>query len=214
LRKSRRKWFEQFSRSYAVGGLASEASDVTWSKGYLFGAGMSIRKRAWEAICRKGFTPLLSDRSGSTLASGGDGEICKVLRLAGWKLYYDPRLHIKHYMPAMRLQWNYLRKLRRAIGASSIYADCYSFASRPNRFGISKLIRENWLFQLTSTLVDLAPYGRMVLRAELRNREGNSRALEVDSLIGRLEALWHARLEYDRAIRRIRSAPWPSEWFT
>lgn len=204
------EWFERFSRSYAVGGMATEASDVTWSKGYLFGAGLSIRKRAWQSIRRHGFTPLLSDRTGTALTSGGDTEMCRALRLAGWKLYYDPRLRLKHYMPAARLDWNYLRRLRRSMGSASIFTDSYTFASRPNRFGISKPIKENWVFQIMTTLFELAHCGAMAVRPRLRNREGDEKALEVEGRIGRLQALWHARFDYDRTIRKVRSAPWRS----
>ncbi|HEY3916063.1 MAG TPA: glycosyltransferase, partial [Verrucomicrobiae bacterium] len=62
-------WFLEFSRSYAIGEMAFEAANVTWTRGYLFGAGLSIRKCAWQSLREHGFTPLLTDRAGASLTS-------------------------------------------------------------------------------------------------------------------------------------------------
>jgi hypothetical protein len=155
-----------------------------------------------------GFSAHLSDRTGATLSSGGDTEICRALRLANWKLFYDPRLRLQHFMPASRLQWDYLRRLRRSLGASSAGLDPYAFATRRNRLGVSKVVRENWLFQSVVALRDLAGYGMMAIRSERRALEGSEKALEVEFLLGRLGALWQSRGDYGRRIREVRKAPW------
>jgi hypothetical protein len=201
-------WFEAFSRSYAIGGMADAAADVTRSKGYLYGAGLSVRKSAWQAVQQKGFTPLLMDRTGSALTSGGDGEICKTLILAGWRLYYDPRLRLRHYITADRLNWNYLRRLRHGMGAASPLVDCYTFASRRSRLPLAKAVKENWIFQIFCTIGQLATCGAMSVSAKARDEEGSARALHAEWQLGRLGTLWKMRGDYDRSMRRIRSAPW------
>lgn len=204
-------WFERFSRSYAVGGMADEAADVTWTKGHLFGAGLTVRKKAWESLWQQGFRPLLSGRKGKSLAAGEDTEICKALRLAGWRLYFDPRLRLQHFIPKRRLEWDYLRRMRRGMGACSIYVDCYSFASAANRFGLSKSIRENWVYQLLAALWVLAQAGRPAWDSKARKLEGSEGAALAEWQVGRLGALWQERGGYNRAIRKIRQAPWVAQ---
>ncbi|HEX3716446.1 MAG TPA: glycosyltransferase [Verrucomicrobiae bacterium] len=201
-------WFSRFQGSYAVGGVTATASDVTWTRGFLFGAGLSIRKQAWMELRQAGFLPGLSDRKGNALASGGDTEICRALRLANWKLRYDPRLCLKHFMPSARLDWNYLRRLRRALGASTVGLDAYTFATRRNRWGVSKLILGNWVFQTVMTLKELASCGAAAIYPSKRGLEGNEKALQAEFLLGRLNALLESRADYGRRAQKICQAPW------
>ena len=83
------------------------------------------------------------------------------------------------------------------MGAASIYLDCYSFASFPNRFGVSKFVKENWIFQMIATSLELAACGRMAVSSKLRNLEGDAKALEAEVQIGRLGALWNARYAHN-----------------
>jgi len=108
-------WFDKFQGAYAVGPQGNERGFVERS---LFGAGFCIRKSIWEHLKDSNFKLLLSGRTGGNLNSGGDSEICWGLRLAGYKLYYDPELRYKHYIPASRLTWGYARKLFKEFGKS------------------------------------------------------------------------------------------------
>ncbi|MGE9296159.1 MAG: hypothetical protein ACQKBV_07740, partial [Puniceicoccales bacterium] len=56
---------------------------------------------------------------------GGDFELCYALILSGWKLWYDPRLHIRHFMPSARLTWENLEKLNYGFGQQSVVFDAY-----------------------------------------------------------------------------------------
>jgi hypothetical protein len=57
--------------------------DVTWVRNGLWGAGLCVRKTAWEGLVERGFRPKLTDRTGTQLTTGGDNEMCLALRLAG-----------------------------------------------------------------------------------------------------------------------------------
>jgi cellulose synthase/poly-beta-1,6-N-acetylglucosamine synthase-like glycosyltransferase len=201
-------WFAQFSRSFAVGELSSEAADVTWSKGYLWGAGLSIRKQAWQKLHADGFTPLLQDRSGSSLSSGGDTELCRALRLAGWRLHYDPRLRLQHFMPAGRLTWDYLRRLRRAFGVSSVAIEAYDLALRSDGSPLRRLARESWALQFFWTLKDLLGCGAMAWSERRRKVEGDATALKAEWLLSRLNELVCHPLSCGRMIGSIRKAAW------
>lgn len=201
-------WFKDFSRSYAVGEMAPAAGDVTWTRGYLFGAGLTIRKSAWDSLRQAGYKPMLSDRSGKALTSGGDEELCKALRLAGWTLYYDPRLRLQHFIPSGRMKWEYLRGLRRGFGIASVTLDAYKFATKRNRLGVSRTLRTCWLFQFMSSLTDLIACGKMAFFEQQRASEGDASALAAEYALGRLSQLWTDRMVYGRRSRQLRAAPW------
>ncbi len=59
------QWFERHKSSYAPGAQGQEeGGDVTWRR-FLMGAGLTIRKSAWQHIFDNGFTFLLVDRQGA-----------------------------------------------------------------------------------------------------------------------------------------------------
>jgi glycosyltransferase involved in cell wall biosynthesis len=84
------------------------------------GAGMALRRAAWEAWLRSrngaGFA--LSDRRGEELTSGGDNDLVLCTLRAGWEVAYFPSLSLTHLIPAGRLDLSYLARLNRGIQKS------------------------------------------------------------------------------------------------
>jgi glycosyltransferase involved in cell wall biosynthesis len=118
-------WYDRYARYYAVSKQGTESGDVTNKKGCLYGAGMIIRKSHWLTLNKLGFVPLLTCRKGDTLSSGGDTEYSYVLRLLGYKMWYDERLYFKHFMPDGRLNLQYIRKIRKAMSKSNFVVSVY-----------------------------------------------------------------------------------------
>ena len=118
-------WFELVFNSFAVGKQCRSTGYVPASRGYLWGAGLTIRKTAWNNLTSKGFRFMLSGREGNKLSSGEDTELCFALRLCGWRLWYDERLKFVHYIPKERLNLIYLKHLYRAFGDASVILDQY-----------------------------------------------------------------------------------------
>jgi len=87
----------------------------------VYGAGMALRKSIFYKVTKSNFSFILSDRKGKKLSSGGDTEICMLVRNAGYKIYFDDSLTFKHYLSNDRLQWRYYLKLRRSFGKSSAH---------------------------------------------------------------------------------------------
>lgn len=116
--KERPDWFEKFSGLYAVGAQAPKSGDISFAKGYVYGAGAFINKKALASIRRSDVKLLLSDRKGDKLTSGGDNEIGYLLVFAGYKIVYDDRLTFKHFIPEFRLKLSYLKKMRKSYAAS------------------------------------------------------------------------------------------------
>src|SRR5690606_10885647 len=57
--------------------------------------------------------------------SGGDTEYCYALRLLGYKIWYDERLHFFHYMLAKRVNIEYVSRVRKAISYSNFVCFAY-----------------------------------------------------------------------------------------
>lgn len=111
------EWFENFKNNYAVGKQANYSGDIT-ARGYLWGAGLITSKTIFNACINAEFPYLLTDRKGNLLTSGGDTELCSRIILLGYKLYYDERLKLRHFIPANRLSREYFEKLLEGINTA------------------------------------------------------------------------------------------------
>ena len=112
------KWLEDFSGYYALGKQGSESGDITESRGCLYGAGIVFRKSALIEIQEKGFKSILTGRKGNSLLSGEDLEISYMLRIAGYRLFYDSELIFYHCITKARFSFIYFIRLVFYIGYS------------------------------------------------------------------------------------------------
>jgi glycosyltransferase involved in cell wall biosynthesis len=115
---------KQHLTSYACGheGMEScylEDRIVPW------GAGLVLRAEFLKRLYHLNFESLLSDRTGKELSSGGDTEICYLLRLCGYRWKYDNRLYLKHAIPSNRLNIEYLKRLYSGFGHANVIIDWY-----------------------------------------------------------------------------------------
>jgi glycosyltransferase involved in cell wall biosynthesis len=83
----------------------------------LVGAGMVVRREALLA-CGWAERPLLADRVGKRLVSGGDVEIAQRIHSAGYSLWYTPDAVLRHRIPPNRATWRYLLRVNYGLGAS------------------------------------------------------------------------------------------------
>ena len=202
-------WFEEFNEGYAVGKQGESTGDVTWSRGHLWGAGLTIRKAAWKQLREKGFTPILSDRKGKSLSSGGDYEICYALRLAGWRLWYCDELVFKHHISAERNNWNYLKRLQIGFGAQTIGHDPYYYYINYKPSEIRKLFGGVWIRQLLREVYTAVFRDRSIWHAlRINNRNEWKRQICWLNHLGRMKALLKQRSKYDDNLVRIRNAKW------
>lgn len=82
------------------------------------GAGMAIRRAAWEAWLKSPTRHRFTDRRGDELTSGGDNDIVLSAMHASWEAGYFPILNLTHLIPAQRLETSYLARLNRSIQTS------------------------------------------------------------------------------------------------
>lgn len=204
-------WFDRFCHTYAIGPQGERAGDVSDHRESLWGAGITIRKAAWLGLLGAGYSSLLTGRQGQALTSGEDAELCLALRLAGWRLWYEPRLRLRHFMPAERLTWSYHRRKERGAGTSSVGLDPYRFARKPERSGLTlflRHVRQSWIWQCISSVGVLLRRFFVSPRFLLRAHEGNQSILDIEYHLGRLEGLWTQRRVYSRNLRCVRRAKW------
>jgi glycosyltransferase involved in cell wall biosynthesis len=103
-------WFWSHARGYAVGVQAMESGDIT-SRGLVWGAGMVLRATVYRKMVTEQIANLTVGKQGEKLTTGEDAEICKWFILAGYRLWYDERLKLAHYIRAERLTKEYCRRL-------------------------------------------------------------------------------------------------------
>lgn len=179
-------WFELFAEKYAIGSQGAESGDITDGRGVLWGAGLTVRKSAWLELQDLGFRPILPDRRGQLLSAGGDSELCFALRLIGWRLWYDERMLLEHFLPESRLTWSYLRKLHRGFGASYVWLDCYKTVLRWQSNRAESWIKQTRLWRALSVVKALIKAKVQLSLTKGKTTEGNPRVLRIESCIGQL----------------------------
>jgi glycosyltransferase involved in cell wall biosynthesis len=103
-------WLADFSDVYGTG-PQGEREGIAPPTMTFYGAGVVVRKKDYQDLVGSGFRFFLSGRQGGRLTTGEDRELCHALVLRGKKLYYDPQLKFRHYIPSARASWNYYRKM-------------------------------------------------------------------------------------------------------
>lgn len=136
-------WFDLIKGAYAVGKQYPQSSYVD----FVWGAGFIIDKTAFTKLQNFGFTPLLSGRSENKLTSGDDAELCYVLRLHGYKIFYDENLKLKHYIVNSRLKKTYLIKLIKGFLIAENVLQPYKLFLDDSNFKKFSLNRQYWFNQ-------------------------------------------------------------------
>ena len=179
-------WFDAFKVALALSPKEETYGWISDPDKYLPGAGLSIRQTALRDILALGFTPTLAGRSGKSLLSGEDLELGAALRLAGWKLWREESVTIKHFMPAGRLTWSYMKRLYYGFGASGFSPyEVLLFAKGSH---LKQRLKTTFLWQVLFT-------AKRGLRAILREAQIGSES--VQGRVLQLERAWFAgRLSY------------------
>jgi len=194
-------WFEKYKGCYAVGVQGESSGYVDDSRGYLWGAGLTIRRSAWEEILNNGFSFTLSGRKGANLSSGEDTEMCFAIRCYGWRLWYDERLLYYHYLPSSRLTWGYLKRLLRGFGASNIVLDAYRefFNLNVDSMPVFKHI---WIYDTLSIIRNYRKRYAQLITVHFE-AEGSHNVLGFHGKIGKLVAILSLRHKYDELKSQI-----------
>ncbi|MBW4555250.1 MAG: hormogonium polysaccharide biosynthesis glycosyltransferase HpsE [Trichormus sp. ATA11-4-KO1] len=80
------------------------------------GAGLVVRKQAWETTVPKNL--VLNHKGREAGLASEDLEAVLHIQLGGWEIWYNPEMHVYHQIPAWRLQKEHLISLFRCVGLS------------------------------------------------------------------------------------------------
>ncbi len=101
----------------AICDLGDIAKRIDHLGGGIVGAGLCVRADLLRLIFDLTIlSNTVSDRTGSSLISGGDLAISIAARQLGWECWYVPSLQIEHLLPGTRMNIHYLRRLYEGIG--------------------------------------------------------------------------------------------------
>lgn len=158
---------------------------------HLVGAGMAARR---EAILQCGWMEktYLLDRKGKQLTSGGDMELMLRIRLAGFELWYNPAMELRHIIPPERMHPDYLCRLYRGFAEGDAILCALTEGPPVSLAWKLRLVASRLGFLLRRLLA------YVVKDFLLRRRIGAFRRIQVHEGLGQfhsaLRLLWHKEL--------------------
>jgi glycosyltransferase involved in cell wall biosynthesis len=151
-------WFYTYASGYAVGVQRMKSGDIS-ERGFVWGAGMVVRRNLLLNIFSAGHELLLSGRKGSKITAGDDCEMCKWFLLAGYKLWYEESMIFYHFIPKERLTDEYLDNLFKG------FSDSCQILARYDQYLQRRVFRQSWYKKPVcwfkseiGVLLDLSPY--------------------------------------------------------
>jgi len=197
------QWFGEFQRSYAVGPQAPQSGQ---HHTMLYGAGLNIRKQAWDMLVENEFSFILSDRKGASLSSGGDAELCMAVLLMGYELYYASDLEFKHYMPAVRITWDYLARLNRAFAQASPIMNIYIALYKHK--GLDRYKYTNVFLAMANSCYNYFRARRSYMPEKSGSSEGNGDYLALQFHRAYLKNQFRMVLTFPSIVRNLKKASW------
>ncbi len=187
-------WLPRYQGWYAVTGAPNGAASLR-EEGFLWTAGTAFRRRILDGL--KGSTLLVSGRRGQSLDAGEDHELCNLMQRCGEKLYRYSGLHFRHYLPAARLTWDYLKRLHYGEGLVSVKLDAYRMETTSSTW--RKWLLQSWWAQLVYVWFKILRY-QLWLGLSPADVPGDARVLFLQIYRGRLAALWSHRGAYRQMV--------------
>jgi glycosyltransferase involved in cell wall biosynthesis len=199
-------WLPQVAGAFALGAQSGRSGYLEAERGFLFGAGLSLRREAWHGAMNRAPELLLPGRRGRAVLSGDDEEICYRLLLLGWRLWYQEELNLAHCLSPNRLRWGYMRRLHRGFGRGWVWLDPYRCVLRERGILHGHSSSESWRREASITLRQWASVARRLTLQRRLTVEGDGDVLWLDMLSGRIVELLRQRGRYRRRFRAIRTA--------
>jgi len=113
-----------WSSDFYIYGSGPQAS-VNGPVKTLHGAGVILRRQTMARLISAGFSFMLSDRKGDSLASGGDFELCLAVTMAGYQLWYSDTLTFSHFIGPERLTHAYSKRFIKESAPAINVLDVY-----------------------------------------------------------------------------------------
>jgi glycosyltransferase involved in cell wall biosynthesis len=147
---------------------------------FLAGAGLVVNR---DALAACGWTdgPLVADRVGKNLISGGDVEIVLQIASAGYALWYAPRCVLHHNIPEWRTTKRYLKSMNRNLGVSQSLADA----------PVSEGTTRQWFFRsILATAKRTLGVTRLAAQVIRRSKSRTDFSIQMSFMLGQLQGIF------------------------
>ncbi len=125
-------WFKYFEANFAVGKQGTQTGYVPLERGFLFGAGLSVRKSNLLDLYKKNYPAIQSGRLVNELRGGGeDSELCFCFILCGFRLFYNENIRFSHFMPSSRMTEKGLKRIQTSLGRDEVVLSIYRSIFNP-----------------------------------------------------------------------------------
>lgn len=200
-------WFDDFKHSFAVGSLSDKEGEP--KEIALFGAGLCIRRNAYNQLVENGFKSHLTGRSGKVLSSGEDYELVKALKIAGWDIMFNPKLRLKHYITDNRLNWNYLKKLNQGISKSILVFLAYEYWIYKHKKSEKFVdLRFSWFYQVIKKYLKKNLLELNLFISPKKRGEGSTVLIALERAKIVASDLWKNKKQFVRLKKEIGKSAW------
>jgi glycosyltransferase involved in cell wall biosynthesis len=188
------EWFAALGHGYAVGPQAARSGRIEAPLARFYGAGLTVRRSALQALFASGFSPLCTGRTGTRLAAGEDTELCYALAMKGWRFWYEDNLRFSHFIPPARLEEPYARRMFHGLGFTSAIEDYY-FRAAPGAAPRTFVARAKRLdpVRRANAVRNLMRHRLRALRSPAESPARAQARIEASFFEGRLEGLRDCR---------------------
>ncbi|MDB5200770.1 MAG: glycosyltransferase family 2 protein [Ferruginibacter sp.] len=200
------EWFATYQNAFAVGGQQHLNGDAD----RVWGAGMVIRKHAWDQLFQLGFAGFLTGRKTEQVTMAGeDSELSLLIKALGHKIIYSDKLVYEHDLPASRLTWQSLNQLWEGFARSSIYFDMYQYYFEQKQELDKHKIKAWYDNAVKKAMGAFLPAGAPVQLSKILsltfiiNREGYEAGLDKRRQLFRLKELLRIRKTYQSIFQQI-----------
>lgn len=119
LYTSKPKWFDKYSKSYAVQKQNFEDGKINKLDASIYGAGTFFNVQVLKENYNKGFINVMIGPNKNELSRGEDTEWCYLLLLNKKEIWYNHQLKFKHHLNNERISWSYYVQLKKGIASGS-----------------------------------------------------------------------------------------------
>jgi glycosyltransferase involved in cell wall biosynthesis len=169
-----------YARAFTYCFAEQNHGDVERKVPFLAGAGVVVNKAALTA-CGWSEAPLIADRVGLSLVSGGDVEIALRIAGSGRDLWYVPQCELHHQIPTRRTTAGYMVTMNRNLGISQTLADALVFEG----------VGWKWLIRaMVNAAKQIAGWPRLAVRAVRRRERRTEIWIQMNFTIGQIFGVW------------------------
>jgi len=169
-----------YARAFTYCFAEQNHGDMERKVPFLAGAGLVLNRTALTA-CGWSEGPLVADRVGKSLVSGGDVEIALRIAGSGRELWYVPQCELHHQIPTQRTTVAYMVSMNRNLGISQALADALVFEGSVSE----------WFSQATvNAAKQIALFPRQAVRAARRRQLRTEMWIQTNFTLGQFLGFW------------------------